>query len=94
MKKINATNSFLKKIEKLQKKNIYSLETFKTDVKLFLQNELNSKFRKHKLSWYKDDVFSITLWYDLRALYFLVKQKENWDIEYLFFDIWDHDDVY
>lgn len=94
MKKINATNNFLKKIDKLEKKNIYSLIAFKSDITLFLSNELNPKFRKHKLSWFKEDVFSISLWYDLRALYFFIKESKNWDIEYLFFDIWDHDDVY
>lgn len=61
MKKINATNSFLKKIDKLEKKNIYSLLSFKKDVELFLQNELNPKFRKHKLNGFKEDVYSISL---------------------------------
>ena len=94
MKKINVTNSFLKKLNKLEKKNIYSLITFKKDIEVFLKNELNTKFRKHKLNWFKENIFSISLWYDLRALYFFIKEEENWDIEYLFFDIWDHDDVY
>jgi len=94
MKKINATNSFLKKIDKLEKKNIYSLLSFKKDVELFLQNELNPKFRKHKLNGFKEDVYSISLWYDLRALYFFIRQKEKEEIKYLFFDIWDHDEIY
>jgi mRNA-degrading endonuclease YafQ of YafQ-DinJ toxin-antitoxin module len=50
MKKINATNSFLKKLEKLEKKNVYSIEEFKKDIDLFLKDELNPKFRKHKLN--------------------------------------------
>jgi len=94
MKKIDATKSFLKKLEKLEKKNIYSLSSFKSDIKLFFDDELNPKFRRHKIGWYKKDVFSITLWYDLRALYFFYKQKISWEIEYLFFDIWTHDEIY
>ena len=94
MKKVNATKSFLKKLEKLEQKNIYSKDEFKEHIELFLKNETNPKFRKHKLSWYKKDVFSITLWYDLRALYFFIREYKDWDIEYLFFDIWDHDEVY
>lgn len=96
MKKIivNTTKSFEKKIYKLEKKNIYSFSQFDENIDLFLENELNPKFRKHKLSWFKEDIFSITLWYDLRALYFFVNKKENWDIEYLFFDIWNHNEVY
>lgn len=94
MKNINATKSFLKKLEKLEKKQIYSLDQFNIDLKLFLWDELNPKFRKHKLSWYSKDIFSISLWYDLRAVYFFINKKQDWDIEYLFFDIWTHDEVY
>lgn len=96
MKKVNVitTKSFDKKILKLEKKNIYSFQKFDNNIDLFLENELNPKFRKHKLSGYKEDIFSITLWYDLRALYFFIKETQNWDIEYLFFDIGDHDEVY
>ena len=94
MKKIDATNSFLKKLDKLEKKNIYSLSNFKKDIELFLQNELNTKFRKHKLNWYNQDVYSISLLYNLRALYFFINKKENSEIEYLFFDIWDHNEIY
>lgn len=85
--------SFKKSIKKLEKQNKYTFHLFKKDVETFLKDELNSKFRKHKLSGF-DNVFSITLWYDLRALYFFIRKKDNGDIEYLFFDIWDHDDVY
>ena len=88
------SKGFKRKIDKLNNKYIYSFEKFEKDVVDFLQNEINTKFRKHKLSWFKEDVFSITLWYDLRALYFFINENKNWDIEYLFFDIWDHDDVY
>ncbi len=94
MKKINVTKTFLTKLDKLEKKKIYSLSSFKNDIKIFLQNELSPKFRKHKLNWYSKDVYSITLWYNLRALYFFINKKENWEIEYLFFDIWDHNKVY
>lgn len=86
--------SFKRKIDKLEIKNIYSYDDFERDVVEFLKNELNPKFRRHKLSWFKDDIFSISLWYDLRALYFFVNETKSWDIEYLFFDIWDHNDVY
>jgi mRNA-degrading endonuclease YafQ of YafQ-DinJ toxin-antitoxin module len=94
MKKINATNSFLKKLEKLEKKNVYSIEEFKKDIDLFLKDELNPKFRKHKLNWFDKDVFSVSLWYDLRALYFFVKEDKKGNLEYLFFDIANHDEVY
>lgn len=94
MKRIDATNSFLRKLDKLEKKNIYSLLAFKKDVELFLENELNPKFKKHKLNWFKENVYSISLWYDLRALYFFIRQKENLELEYLFFDIWNHDEIY
>jgi mRNA-degrading endonuclease YafQ of YafQ-DinJ toxin-antitoxin module len=50
MKKISVTKSFLTKLNKLEKKNIYSLFSFKNDIKIFLKNELNLKFRKHKLN--------------------------------------------
>lgn len=85
---------FKKKIDKLEKKNIYSYKKFSDDIVSFLENETNPKFRKHKLSWFKEDIFSISLWYDLRALYFFVRKNIDWNIEYLFFDIWDHSEVY
>lgn len=91
--KILTTEVFNKKIIKLEKKYIYSFEKFDRDIDLFLSNELNSKFRKHKLSWFKD-VFSISLAYDLRALYFYVKKWEEGNIEYVFFDIGNHNEVY
>lgn len=91
--KIITTESFNKKIQKLERKNSYSFDKFDKDIDFFLENENNTKFRKNKLSW-KKDIFSISLWYDLRALYFFVRKKEDWLIEYVFFDIWNHDEVY
>jgi mRNA-degrading endonuclease YafQ of YafQ-DinJ toxin-antitoxin module len=43
-------NAFKRKIQKLESKNKYSFDNFKFDVTLFLKNELNPKFRKHKLN--------------------------------------------
>ena len=91
--KVIMTESFNKKITKLEWKNIYSFEKFDRDINFFIENENNSKWRKHKLSWLKD-TFSISLGYDLRALYFYIKNKKDWIIEYVFFDIWDRDEVY
>lgn len=91
---IATTKSFDKKVSKLFNKDIYSFSKFDKDIELFLENELNPKFRKHKLNWFKENIFSITLWYDLRALYFFINKKSEWEIEYLFFDIWTHDEIY
>lgn len=96
MKKIIKTStSFDRKIEKLIKKNIYSLESFKSDLKDFFKDESSRKFRKHKITrWKNEIIFSISLWYDLRTLYFFEKKKNDWVIEYVFFDIWSHDEIY
>lgn len=72
--KVITTGSFNKKIHKLERKKSYSFDKFDKDIDFFLENESNTKFRKYKLSWTKD-IFSISLWYDLRALYFFVRKK-------------------
>lgn len=96
MKKIvKISSSFNKKIEELEKKQIYSLEFFKEDLKDFFKDEKNKKFRKHKIQrWKNETIFSISLRYDLRTLYFFEKKKDKEIIEYIFFDIWNHNDVY
>jgi len=91
---VKTSNFFNKKILKLEKKNIYSLKFFESDLKEFFKDEKNKKFRKHKIKRWKDVIFSITLWPDLRTLYFFEKKKSEWVIEYWFFDIWNHDEVY
>jgi len=73
----------------------YSSSQFDIDVKEFLLDEKNKRFGKHPITvWKGKKVFAIILWYDLRTLYFFVRIKEDEVIEYVFFDIWDHDAVY
>ncbi len=46
---VKTSNFFNKKILKLEKKNIYSLKFFESDLKEFFKDEKNKKFRKHKI---------------------------------------------
>lgn len=95
MKILITLAGFNTKLSKLKKKNLYSEDEFKKDFELFLTDEKNKKFRKHKITrWKQDTVFSITLKPDLRALYFFIRKKDDSTIEYVFFDIGSHDDVY
>jgi len=84
------TNSkFKRKLKKLKNnKNIIS------KILLFCENPSNQKFKKHKLNWFKEDIYSIKLWYDLSALYFTKKEDKHGNISYVFFDIWTHNEVY
>jgi len=89
------TSWFERKLKDLEKEKKYSSLQFEMDVKEFLLDEKKSKFRKHSIRISKTKkVFAIILWYDLRALYFFVRIKEDGIIEYVFFDIWGHDAVY
>jgi len=94
VKIVKTSNFFNKKISKLEKKNIYSFEVFEKDLRDFFKDEKNKKFRKHKIERWKDVIFSISLWSDLRTLYFFEKKKDEWVVEYWFFDIWNHNEVY
>ncbi len=87
------TTKLQRSLDKLEKKWIYSHVDFEKDIVSFLEDECNNRFRKHSIDvkWWK--VWSITLWYDLRTLYFLEKKVLD-VVEYIFFDIWTHDDIY
>jgi mRNA-degrading endonuclease YafQ of YafQ-DinJ toxin-antitoxin module len=77
----------------LEKEWKYSKEQFSADVNDFLNNENDKRYGKHGIVIKWGKVWSIILWYDLRTLYFLV-EEHKWIIEYVFFDIGNHDDVY
>ena len=72
------TTWFERKLHKLEKKWLYSIQQFEIDVVEFLLDEKNTKFRKHDIVLSANKkVFSITLWYDLRALYFFCENRKR-----------------
>ena len=94
-KTVRVTTSFQKILKKLTKQWIYTESKFITAIRLYLEDETNPSFRKHKIKTSQsDEVRSISLWYDLRTLYYKEIIVSNEEVAYIFFDIGTHDDIY
>ena len=92
---IKITSKFEKAIARLDKKWIYNESIFIENILEFFANEENPKFRKHKININNTDTIrSISIGYDLRTLYYRVIKLPNDNVEYIFFDIWNHNDIY
>lgn len=91
---ITTTQWFDRQIKKLSKKWLYTEEEFIKDIKLYVQNENEKTRRKHKINlWWNKIIWSISLDDDLRTFYFHIHETSI-QVEYVFFKIGNHDDVY
>ena len=85
MVKITFSSPFKKKVK--GKQNIESKYWEKVDI--FIKNPFDTQLRTHKLSGKLEGMWSFTVEYDLRVVfYFLEKDKA------VFVDIGKHDEVY
>ncbi len=86
--------SFSGSFKKAFKKRIKSSETeneFWIKVELFINDPFDSRLKTHKLSGRLKDLWSFTVEYDFRVVFYFTNDKPK---KAVFIDIGTHDDVY
>jgi len=86
--------SFSESFKKAFKKRVKSTETeaeFWINLELFLNDPFDSRLKTHKLSGKLKDLWSFSLEYDLRVVFFFTKDKPK---KAIFVDIGTHNEVY
>jgi len=88
--KISFSNSF----KKAFKKRIQETETeadFWDKVKIFIEDPFDPKLKTHKLSGKLKDLWSFSVEYNLRVIFYFTTDKPK---QAVFVDIGNHDEVY
>ncbi len=86
--------SFSDSFQKVFKKKVKSTELaaeFWDRLGLFINNPFDSKLKTHKLSGKLKDLWSFSIEYDLRVVFYFTKDKPR---RAVFVDIGTHDEVY
>ncbi len=86
--------SFSESFKKAFKKRVKSTEIeaeFWISLELFLNDPFDSSLKTHKLSGKLKDLWSFSLEYDLRVVFFFTKDKPK---KAVFVDIGTHNEVY
>ena len=87
---ISFTDSFKKAFNK--RVNSPELESeFWKRLEIFIENPFDSRLRTHKLSGKLKNLWSFTIEYDLRLVFYFTKDKPK---KAVFIDIGTHDEVY
>ncbi|MBW4535005.1 MAG: type II toxin-antitoxin system YafQ family toxin [Pleurocapsa minor HA4230-MV1] len=89
MIKISFSSSFLRVFKKRIKGNTKLESRFWTKVEVFTNNPFDPSLRTHKLSGKLKDLWSFSLEYDERVLFYFTD-----DGNAVFIDIGNHDEVY
>jgi len=87
---IGFSSSFQKAFKKKIKSNKLLEDLFWEKVQLFLKYPFDSRLKTHKLSGKLKDLWSFSIEYDLRVIFFF---EEN-QTKAVFIDFGKHDDVY
>jgi addiction module RelE/StbE family toxin len=86
--------SFSNTFKKVFRKRITSKEVesvFWQRLELFIENHFNAELKTHKLSGKLKDLWSFSIEYDLRVVFYFTKDKPK---KAVFVDIGTHDEVY
>ncbi|MEY2831571.1 MAG: hypothetical protein RLZZ574_829 [Cyanobacteriota bacterium] len=89
MIKISFSSSFLRVFKKRIKGNTKLESRFWTKVEIFTNNPFDPSLRTHKLSGKLKDLWSFSVEYDERVLFYFTD-----DGNAIFIDIGNHDEVY
>ena len=78
--------AFAKKIKSIQKEDIFWIKT-----ELFVENPFEESLKTHKLSGKLKDLWSFSIEYDLRVVFYFTNDKPK---KAVFVDIGNHDEIY
>jgi addiction module RelE/StbE family toxin len=87
---VSFSESFKKVFKKRVKNSDIEIE-FWSRLELFINDPFNPKLKTHKLSGKLKDLWSFSLEYDLRVVFFFTKDKPK---KAVFIDIGNHNEVY
>ena len=83
---LHFTNSFIRKVKRLTKKDPSLKRFLKKQFKIFAQDPYHPSLKTHKLKGKRINEYSILIKSNLRAI--AVKEKDN----FIFFDLITHDE--
>ncbi len=89
MIKITFSSSFKRAFRKKIQGNSALQTKFWQKVEIFKKNPFDERLRAHKLSGKLKDLWSFSIQYDVRVIFYFVEQDKT-----IFIDIGSHDDVY
>lgn len=87
--KVTYSSSFKRAFKKRVKGRIESENKFWSCIGIFIRNPFDKRLKTHKLSGKLKDLWSFTVEYDLRVIFFFTKDRNV-----VFIDIGNHDEVY
>jgi addiction module RelE/StbE family toxin len=87
---VSFSNSFKKVFKKRVKSTVIETE-FWNKLELFVKNPFDSRLKTHKLSGNLKDLWSFSIEYDLRVVFYFTEDKPK---KAVFVDIGTHDEVY
>ncbi|RJP33666.1 MAG: type II toxin-antitoxin system mRNA interferase toxin, RelE/StbE family [Candidatus Omnitrophota bacterium] len=86
---ITLSSSFKRSFKKQQKNKPEREYLFWEKVEIFVNNPFDKQLKTHKLSGELKELWSFTIEYDLRVLFYFVEENKA-----VFVDIGKHDEVY
>lgn len=89
MVEVAFSSSFRRTFKKIIKNNKSIEKRFWEKVNLFIQNPYHSQLRTHKLTGRLNELWSFTIEYDCRVLFYFSNAKKV-----VFIDIGTHEEVY
>lgn len=89
MIEVGYTKSFEKAFKKRIKPDSTKLESFYNKLELFISNPYHPQLRAHKLSGNLKDIWSFSIGYDLRVVFYFETSTRI-----VFMDVGTHDEVY
>jgi len=81
--------AFERNFRKRFKGKVAAQEKFWQRVELFIENPFDARLRTHKLSGNLKDLWSFSVEYDIRVVFYFITEKKV-----VFVDIGTHDEVY
>jgi len=89
MIQVNFDESFKRAYKKRIKGNQLLENKFKNKLEIFVNNPFDSRLKTHKLSGKLKDLWSFSIEYDQRVIFYFVDENKA-----VFIDIGSHDQVY
>jgi mRNA-degrading endonuclease YafQ of YafQ-DinJ toxin-antitoxin module len=88
---ISFTEQFKKAYQKRLKGDAVSEDAFKRSLEAFILNPFDPRLKTHKLSGKLDGLWSFSVRYDVRVVFYFPQEKPP---KAIFINIGDHDEVY
>lgn len=88
--KVAFSESFKRVLKKKIKNNVLPEQKFWNRTQLFINNPFNHQLKTHKLSGKLKDLWSFSIEYDLRVVFYFEEEQEK----AVFINFGTHDEVY